>query len=232
MIKIKGLQKTSLIDYPDKICCVVFLPRCNFRCPFCYNIDLISNYEKLPDIKEEEFFEFLKSKKQWLDGVCVTGGEPTLHKELPDFLAKIKKLGFLVKLDTNGTNPGMVKDLIEKKLVDFIAMDIKAPLERYQEVVKVDVDKEKIKESVELIKNSDIDYEFRTTVVPDLYDEKDALAIAHWLKGAKKYCIQQFRSERTLDPAIKNQKPYKEEELQRFLELVKPYLKRVEIRGV
>jgi len=141
MLTIKGLQKTTLVDYPNKVACTIFLPRCNFRCGFCYNKDLVIDYDRLPSIQEEEIINFLKEKKKWLDGVVFTGGEPTLHRELPNFIKKIKEMGFLVKIDTNGTNPKMLKELIDNNIVDYIAMDIKAPLEKYDKITGVNVDK-------------------------------------------------------------------------------------------
>jgi pyruvate formate lyase activating enzyme len=153
----------------------------------------------MPNVDIKNIIEHLKSRHDWIDGVCVTGGEPTLHVALPQLLSEIKKLGFLIKLDTNGTNPKMLKQLIDKKLVDYIAMDIKAPLENYEDVVKTKVEKNNIKESVEIIRKSGIDYEFRTTVVPKLIKKDDIKRIGEWLKGSKMYCIQQFRYDKTLD---------------------------------
>lgn len=230
MLKIKGFQKTSLIDYPGKICSVLFLPGCNYRCPFCQNPDLIENPDKLPDIEEGYILSFLKKRKGLVDGVCITGGEPTIHKELPLFIKKIKDSGFLVKLDTNGSNPEMVEHLIKNKLLDYIAMDIKAPLEKYSEVVKVNVDIEKIKRSISLLMNSGIEYEFRTTVIPKFHKKEDLLKIAETIKGAKRYYLQQFRPLITLDKSFEKEPTYTEQELNSFANALKHYFEEINVR--
>src|SRR3989344_5633428 len=138
-LEIKGLQKTSLIDYPPYTSCVVFLAGCDFRCPFCQNPDLILNPEKLETVKQEDFLEFLKKRKKWLDAVCISGGEPTLYEDLPEFIKKIKDLGYKVKIDTNGNNPNAIEELINKKLIDYVAMDIKAPLDKYSKAANAKV---------------------------------------------------------------------------------------------
>lgn len=219
-----GLQKLTLIDYPGKIAATVFTAGCNFLCPFCHNPELVDPklIKNQPLISEEEFFAFLKSRRGELDGVCITGGEPTLHRDLADFLSKIKKSGFAVKLDTNGSHPEMLERLIAEKLVDYIAMDIKAPLEKYKEITGI-VNLEKIKQSVDLIKNSGIDYEFRTTVVPKFHKKKDIIKIAEWLKGSKKYFLQQFYLTKILDDYLKSERSYSKEELDEFCKAVEPY---------
>ncbi len=229
---IKGLVKTTLIDYPAKVACTVFLAGCNFRCPYCQNPDLVASYDGLPMIPQEEVFEHLKSRKKWLDGVCVSGGEPTLNKELPEFLRKIKNMKLLIKLDTNGTNPEMLKKLLDEKLLDYVAMDIKAPLERYEEVVKAKVDLEKIKKSVEMIQNSGIAYEFRTTVVPGLLSSEDIAEICNWLRGSKRYYLQQFRPDVTLDASFGKVVPYRREEMLKYHNMVKDNFEVCEVRGI
>jgi len=229
---IKGFQKLSLIEYPGKLSAIVFVGKCDFRCHFCYNIDLVKNYKKLPDIPEKKILRFLKTRKGLLDAVAITGGEPTLHKGLPEFMKKIKDLGFLVMLETNGSNPKMIKELIDKELIDYIAMDIKTTLKKYDEVAGVKVDKKKIQESIDIIRNSGIDYEFRTTVVPKYFKKKDALAIGKWLKGSKRYYLQQFRKGKTLDKALGKVEPYPSEKLKEFAKIMKPYFKSVKIRGI
>jgi len=179
---IKGFQKLSLIEYPGKLSAIVFVGKCDFRCHFCYNIDLVKNYKKLPE--------------------------------------------------TNGSNPGMIKELIDEELVDYIAMDIKAPLEKYDEVAGVKVDKEKIQQSINIIRNSGVDYEFRSTVTPKYFKKGDALAIGKWLKGSKQFYLQQFRPGKTLDKALEKVKPYPPEKLKEFAKIMKPYLKSVKIRGI
>lgn len=210
---IKGIQKTSLIDYPNKICSVIFLSGCDFRCPYCQNPDLINSPDKLQDINEKEFLEFIASRKGLIDGVCITGGEPTIHEDLPKLIKNIKKMGFLVKLDTNGNNPKVIEKLIGKKLIDFIAMDIKAPLNKYKNVARVNVNVKRIKRSIDIIMSSNIDYEFRTTVLPVLHTKGDILEIAKMIKGAKKYYLQQFRPLITLDPVFKYYSTFSKEEL-------------------
>jgi len=231
-LEIKGYVPTSLIDYPGKICSVIFLPDCNFRCPFCQNPDLILKPKEMPNVDIKNIIEHLKSRYGWIDGVCITGGEPTLHVALPQLLSEIKKLGFLIKLDTNGTNSKMLKQLIDRKLVDYIAMDIKAPLENYEDVVKTKVEKNNVKESIDIIRKSGIDYEFRTTVVPKLIKKDDIKRIGEWLKGSKMYCIQQFRPDKTLDKSFENEKSYTPDELKQLVEVARPYFKEVCVRGI
>jgi pyruvate formate lyase activating enzyme len=227
---IKGLQKQTLLDYPDKLACTIFLFGCNFRCGFCHNPELVVD-DGREEIKEGYILEFLKKRKEFLDAVCITGGEPTLNKELPDFVRKIKEMGYLVKLDTNGTNPKMLKQLIEEKLIDYIAMDIKAPLEKYDAVTNSKVNKEDIEKSVEIVKNF-ANYEFRTTIVPDLFNEDDTRKIGKWLEGSKNFYIQQFRGIKTLDKSFVGKKPFTKEELENFCNIMKPYFKNCEIRGL
>jgi pyruvate formate lyase activating enzyme len=231
MVEIKGLQKTSLIDYPDRVSCIVFLPGCNFRCPYCQNPDLIKKPDKLPALPEKKFFTFLEKRKKVLDGVVITGGEPTLSKDLPEFIRKIKSRGLLVKLDTNGSSPGVLEKLLKEGLLDYIAMDIKAPLDKYDDAAGVNVDKEKIKKSINIIKNSGVDYEFRTTVVPRLLSLEDLIKIGEELKRAKKYVLQQFRPLVTLDRAYQKERPYPKEKLMEIAERIKPFFGKVEVRA-
>jgi pyruvate formate lyase activating enzyme len=230
-IEIKGIEKASLLDYPGKVCAVVFLADCNFRCPYCQNPDLINRPAELPNMPEHELFKLLKMRGKWLDAVCISGGEPCLHKGLPAFAKRIKDAGFLVKLDTNGSNPNMVKQMLDGKLLDYIAMDIKGPLDRYAEIAGAPVDIRKLEQSIELIRNSGIGYEFRTTVLPKLLDEQDLVKIGKWLKGSKLFAIQQFRPMNTLDPKYKQESSYSEEELERFKKLLETYFVQVELRA-
>jgi len=224
MLAIKGLEKASLIDYPGKVSAVVFLAGCNFRCPFCQNRDLVLEPEKLESIPEKEILDFLKERKKWLDGVCVTGGEPLLWKDLPDFLGRIKGLGYLVKLDTNGTSPKMLRELIERGLVDFIAMDIKGPLEKYEKFSGAEADKQKIRESIKLIINSGIEHEFRSTVLPALHTKEDVEEMARMVKGARKFYLQQFRPKNTLDQNFLKEKPFSEKEMLGLRDLCRRYV--------
>ena len=230
-IPVKGWQKNSFIDYSPYTASVIFLGGCNFKCSYCHNPDLVLNFNKIPDIDANEITEYLKEKKKWIDGAVITGGEPTLYKDLPLFISELKKIGMKVKLDTNGTNPSMIKELIDKKLVDYIAMDIKADLESYEKVAVVNVDKEKIKESAGIIRNSSVDYEFRTTVIPGLVGKKEIFLIAKWLEGSKRFVIQNFRGDKGLvDDRLKEIKPYSKEKLNEMAEGVKAFFEKVEVR--
>jgi pyruvate formate lyase activating enzyme len=229
-MKIGGLQKLTLVDYPGKVAATVFLIGCNFKCGFCHNPDLVNWTGEQKEISEKDFFEFLKEKEGLIEGVCITGGEPTIYPDLNDFIKRIKDMGFLVKLDTNGSNPDVVSKLIEKKLVDFIAMDIKTSLEKYGQATNSKIDAKNIKKSVELIKNSGIDYEFRTTVVPGLVEKEDIEKIGKWLRGAKKIALQQFQNKRVLDKNFREIQPYSDEALNEFKEVLGKNIKEVELR--
>lgn len=193
-MKLGGLQKTSLIDYPGKIACTVFTIGCSFRCPFCHNPELVlPTFNQTGSILEKDFFNFLLTKKNKLDGVCITGGEPTVQVDIIEFIKKIKKIGLLVKLDSNGSRPDVLNQIIKLNLVDYFAMDIKNNLKKYSKTIGVKVDRERIKLSVELIKNSGKEYEFRTTVVPSLHTYEDFKDIAKWINNSKKYSLQNYQ---------------------------------------
>lgn len=190
---IAGLQKLTLLDYPGKTACTLFAPGCNFRCPFCHNALLVTHkVEEL--ISEEEFFSFLSKRQGILDGVCITGGEPTLQKELIPFMEKIKKMGFLLKLDTNGARPDVLNDILRKDLADYVAMDIKASPDRYAGAVGIaDFDTDKIKESISLLEKSGVAHEFRTTVTDELHSEEDFRKILSLFSESTPYYLQQFK---------------------------------------
>lgn len=231
---IKGLQKTSLVDYPGKVCATIFTARCNFRCGFCHNKDLVLDYEKLPEIREEEILEFLENRKKWIDGATITGGEPCVHGDrLIELIKKIKKLNLLVKLDTNGSFPDLIEKLLKEGWVDYISMDIKAPPEKYNKIAGVKVDLKNIKKSIELIKNSGVDYEFRTTVTPDL-NKDDLIEIGKLLQGSKKFAIQQFRIQKNklINEKLENSQPYADKELDEMKKAVENYFDAVEIRNI
>ncbi|TSC96370.1 MAG: pyruvate formate lyase activating enzyme [Parcubacteria group bacterium Athens1014_10] len=245
----RGWQKTSLIEYPGKIVSVLWVGGCNWRCPWCYNKDLVLNSEKLPSFKEGEILDFLKTRKKLLDGIIITGGEPTLKKGLQNFIKKVKKLKFLIGIETNGSNPEMLKKMIKEKLLNFVAMDIKAPVDnlqlttynsqltthnlqpnKYDELTGVKVNLKKIKESIGIIKNSSIDYEFKTTIVPIL-TKNDIIKIAKFLKGAKKFVLQQFNpKESVLKEEYKKIKPYAESKLKEMQKAAKKFVENTEVR--
>jgi pyruvate formate lyase activating enzyme len=209
---IYGLVKSSLIDYPGKVCAIVFTGGCNFRCNFCYSGELVlpEKINTQPKIDQEYLDNFLKERKGLIDAIVICGGEPTLHNDLPDFIKKLKSYGYLVKLDTNGTNPEMLKNLIAGKLLDYVAMDIKGPKEKYNKICGVDFDIKKIEESVDILKNSDIGFEFRTTVAPRDLEKSDFPIIANWIGGPNvAYFLQNFSNQKeTLDPTLESQIPY------------------------
>ncbi|HEY4494749.1 MAG TPA: anaerobic ribonucleoside-triphosphate reductase activating protein [Candidatus Paceibacterota bacterium] len=227
-MKIGGFEKSTIIDYPGKIACIVYTIGCNFRCPYCHNPELVD--ETAREINVEEVMSFLKDRKNILDAVVITGGEPTMHDDLPIFIKKIKDIGYLVKLDTNGTRPAMVKKLIENKLVDYIAMDIKSPIGKYSLTVGRPVYEEAIRYSIEMLISSKIDYEFRTTVVKSLLPKEDIEAIGKEIKGAKKYYLQRFNSDRILNPQFKKKVTYTEDEFNSFKKILLNYVKHCEIR--
>ena len=231
-MKIGGIQKVSLIDYPGKIAATVFLSGCNFRCPWCYNRELVlpAEIKKQPSISEKEFFKFLKEKKGLLEGAVISGGEPTLNKNLPDFIKKIKKLGYSVKLDTNGSNPDLLKSLVNRKLIDYVALDIKGPTEKYKKITGGKADIKKIEESVDFLKKSKIDCEFRTTVVPALLKKEDILKIAEWISGAKRYYLQNVRPEKNLSPKFRKIKPYPQNYLLDIHKAISPFFEVCQIR--
>ncbi len=228
---IKGLQEMTLLDYPGKIAATIFLFGCNFKCPYCHNPSLVLPEEakKLKTYTEQEIISFLYERKDFLDGVCITGGEPTLSPELPEFLMKIKEIGYKIKLDTNGTNPGMLQELIKKNLIDYIAMDIKASLEQYDNVIREKININNIKESIEIIKKFP-EHEFRTTVVPGLITKENLIEIGKELKGAKSFYIQQFRAKDCLDKRYNKKETFKKEQLEEFKKILNPYFEKVEIR--
>jgi len=225
-----GLQKTTLIDYPGEVACTLFVDKCNFRCPYCQNPALV--LEKAEEaLSENEALEFLRKRKKVLDGVCVTGGEPLLYAGLKPFLQRVKGLGYKVKVDTNGTNPKMLRELIDGKLVDYVAMDIKAPIEKYDNATKVIADKNAVKESVELLKEGRVEYEFRCTVVPGIVEKEDIEEMGKWLSGAKAFYLQQFvNSVPLLDEKFQSVQPYFPADLKEMKKAMEKYIEKVEIR--
>lgn len=229
---ISGLQKTTLIDYPGKIAAIVFTRGCNFRCHYCHNPELVDPDIYYPEIKQEEVLDFLEKRRNVLEGVVITGGEPLIHSDIREFIKKIKELDYAVKLDSNGSNPVLLQELIDDNLIDYIAMDIKHLPQRYHEITPSDPNIEKIKQSIEIIKNSGLPYEFRTTVLPKHFQKNDFIAIGKLLKGVKIYYLQQFRPLKTLDQAYQQEKSFSQIELEAFQRILEKYIDKCEIRGI
>jgi pyruvate formate lyase activating enzyme len=221
-MKIGGFEKATLIDYPGKVAAMIYTIGCNFRCPYCHNPELVDETADVLDT--EKIFEFLETRRKLLDGVVITGGEPTMHEDLLEIMERLKNIGFLVKLDSNGTNPQALKDAISRKLVDYIAMDMKSPLDRYSQQVARPVHVDSIKESIEIIKNSGIDYEFRTTIVKSLLSPEDIEAIAQSIKGAKKYYLQKFIPTKILNPQLRSKAVYTDDEFLELKKKINPYV--------
>lgn len=232
-MKIGGIEKTSLIDWPGLISCVIFTCGCNFRCPYCYNAELV--YNKVKKIEEKEVINFLKINKKFIDGVILSGGEPTLQNDIINFCKKIKKLGFRVGIETNGSKTEILKKLIKEKLIDYVAMDIKTSIEKYERVIgrknkkEIKKIKENVKKSIELIKNSKIEYEFRITVVPKIVGKKEIKEIGKLL-GRSKVVLQQFKNNKCLNKNFEKIKPYSIKKIESFASLLKKYVKEVGIR--
>jgi len=229
-MKIGGLQRVSLIDYPGLISAVVFLQGCNFKCSYCHNPELVDPSLFQPCLRENDIFDFLETRKGKLDAVSITGGEPTLQDKLPAFIKQIRKMGFAVKMDTNGSQPKVIKNLLADKLLDFIAMDIKAPLEKYKEIVKTPVKVDSIKESIDLILKAKIPHEFRTTIVESQLGENDILQIGKLIAGADHYVLQNFVSKKTLDKKFLKEKPFSDEKLQKIKSRLEQQIPSVTIR--
>ena len=229
-MKIHGLQKMTLLDFPGHVACTIFLGGCDFRCPFCHNYELVDG--SAPALmEEEEVLAFLEKRKGLLDGVAVTGGEPLLHRELPEFLRKVRAMGFMTKVDTNGNHPELLRQILEEGLADYIAMDIKNSPEKYAVTIGFEsFDLEKVRESIRLLMESGIDYEFRTTVVAEFHEESDFYEIGEMIRGADKYFLQSFTDRDSVpygnlhapDPEI----------LRKIAQIAAGFAQTVEIRGI
>jgi pyruvate formate lyase activating enzyme len=232
---IAGIQKTSLVDWPEKICATVFIAGCNFRCSFCHNPDLVfpEEIEKIEPLSEMEVLTIISDRQKYIDGVCITGGEPLLSPDVVKLIRKIKAKGLLVKVDTNGSNPKVLRSLINEKLIDYVAMDIKGPKDKYSMMCCVKPDFVKIEETISILKESNINYEFRTTVVKGLLDPEDIISTADWLRGGKAYYLQNFVSDtKLIDPGLKDQKTYTPSQLQEMLSAVAHRFEKTGVRGV
>jgi len=227
-MRLGGLQRSSLIDYPKKVCAIVFTIGCNFRCPYCHNPELVD--ETAEEVPEDDFFSFLVSRVGLLDAVTITGGEPTMHKDLIAFITRIKELGFLVKLDSNGTRPDVLETLIDQQLVDYVAMDIKAPLQKYEQTIARPVDIEKIRDSINLLIQDKVSYEFRTTVVKALLSPEDFHRIGALIQGAKQYYLQRFVPTKLLNPGFRKKVTYSDAEFNELQTIMNQYVSICQIR--
>lgn len=230
-MRFHGWARTSLIDFPGEIATVLFTAGCNFRCPMCHNAELVLHPNRLPEIREAELWAFLEKRAGLVTGVVVTGGEPTLQSDLPDFLRRVRALGYAVKLDTNGYRPQVLETLLAGGLVDYVAMDVKGPPEGYAALAGLpEIDLERVARSRELLIGGPIPYEFRTTVVPGLLAEPEVEAIARWIAGAARYVLQQFRAQGTLDPALEGRAPYPLARLEAMAARARPFVHEVQVR--
>ncbi|MFH1375569.1 MAG: anaerobic ribonucleoside-triphosphate reductase activating protein [Patescibacteria group bacterium] len=235
-MQIASVQKLTLLDFPGRTACTVFTPGCDFRCGYCYNLELVLpeliEKNKKSFISEGKFFEFLKKRKGLLDGVCVTGGEPLLQKDLPEFLQKVRELDFLTKLDTNGNQPEGLSKLLDKKLLDYIALDVKASLERYEKLVGSARAAEKVQTSRDLIMQSEVEYEFRTTLVRELHDAEEFKKILEFVKGAEKFFLQNFQAKHgCLDPEFEKYHGFSKKELEEMCKQAREFVGECGVRG-
>lgn len=226
---IGGLQKFSLIEYPGKTSAIIFTRGCNFRCPYCHNPELVLPEQYAPEIPLEMIFDFLETRRGKLDAVSITGGEPTLHDDLIELIKRLKGLKFLIKLESNGSRPEVLKSIIEQNLIDYLAIDIKAPLEKYEKVAGCQVSGESIRKSIQLTMDSGVDYEFRTTVMKSLTNKEDMRRIAVSIMGAKRYFLQKFTPSKLVDDRCNREVNYSDEELN---QLAQEFMKHVEFCGV
>ena len=232
-MKVTGIQKLTLLDYPGVVACTVFTAGCNFRCPFCHNAMLVLP-EQIDDecLTDDEVFGFLKKRRGVLDGVAVTGGEPLLHADMPEFLARVKEMGYKIKLDTNGSNPELLSEIVKNKLVDRVAMDIKNAPEEYARTIGLkSFDIAPVERSKEMLLRGDIDYEFRTTVVKGIHTKESLIGAAKWIEGAKEYYLQQFKDSGNLI-LPDGLSAYDEKQMHALADAVRDYVPTVEVRGV
>jgi pyruvate formate lyase activating enzyme len=230
-MKIGGFQKTSLLDYPDKISAIIWTIGCNLYCPYCYNKKLVCN--NVENINQDDVLSYLKKRKGKLEALTISGGEPLLQNDIFSFTEKVKRIGYLIKIDTNGTFPIKLKNLIDKNLIDYVSIDIKAPKSKYNNLCGLNVNISKIENSINIIKNGFIDYEFKTTIVPGLLKKDDIIEIAKWLKGSTQYYLQQFKNDSPMiSSELDNVRPYSKKYLNEILKEIKPFFKNSSIRGV
>ncbi len=230
-MKISGWQKVTLLDYPEKVACTIFTNGCNFRCPFCHNPELVIRTNEAPVIPEEEVLEFLRERQGKLDGVCITGGEPLVHQDIAQFMRQIKELGFLIKLDTNGSFPERLKALAKEKLIDYVAIDIKNSKEKYAQTIGVkNFNIKPVEESVEFLMKGELPYEFRTTLVKEFHTLVDMEKIATWIGGARAYFLQNFVD--SGDLIGENLHGLSRDEMWKFYHHIKDSFSLIELRGI
>jgi len=223
-LPIKGFIETSFLDWKGQLASVMFSGGCNFRCPYCHNSNLVLNHDKMEDIPFEYIISTLRKFKTWVERVVITGGEPTIHMSLFHTIGQIKKEGIRIKLDTNGSSPSVLKGLVKDGLIDYIAMDIKGPIDRYRRWCGIKVDTKKIEESIQFIMEGDVDYEFRMTVVPFLHREEDVYETVEYVKNAKRFYVQEFKPKNTLNPHFAEVKPFSPQKMERIRENVNQLL--------
>lgn len=223
-VPIGGVQKVSLVDYPGQVAAALFTIGCNMRCGYCHNPELVLPDRYADAIPEEDVLLFLESRKGKLDGVVISGGEPTMHAGLPALAARIKAMGFLVKLDSNGTHPDMIAEMLRERTLDFVAMDIKGPLEKYQEIAAYPVDTAAVERTIQLLRGSTIGYEFRTTVVKSQLVPEDFAKIGQLVKGAPRFALQRFRPGKTLHPAFRHETTYADDEFAAIKKVLEEYV--------
>ena len=230
-ILVKRYEHTSYDNWPGKIVAVIYLAGCDFRCPFCNTPELVENYQQIPDLKFSEVLSHLKNRRNWIDAVVITGGEPNLHRaDVIEILNQLKAQGFQTKVETNGYDSEFIKELNKLQLVDLWCMDVKAPMDQYKKVTGIDVKPETLQRSIELLKESDVDYEFKTTVVPGLHDKFQIFKLAQELKGAKRYILKNFEPKKVLDPTYEKIKPFTDRQMQEMLEEAKQFIPATELR--
>jgi len=234
-LEIRGFIETSFLDWDGHVVSTVYVPYCNFHCPFCHNSHLIEHPEQFDAVPNKDIESFVLKRKNFIDGLCITGGEPCLHKDkgLFEFIRRIKSMGLKIKFDTNGTDPDVIKKLIDEKLIDYFAMDVKGPLdERYDKLSGVKTDIREIKKSIDVIMGSGVHYEFRTTVVPGLLDVPDITDIAKHLKGAEKLVLQQFSPKNAWSESLREAKPFEKQKFEEMRTAAKEHVKECILRGV
>ncbi len=231
-MNIKGIHKTSLIDYPGKICSILFTGGCNLRCKYCHNPDLACDSCNLKALSNTEALSFIKERSKLIDGISISGGEPTLAKNITDFIKLIKEIPLDVKIDTNGLNPGVIEILLRSELLDYVAIDIKTSPEKYEFLTNRKIDFSRIKQTVDIVRDSGVDYELRTTCIPHFVTLEDFASIKKEIGSVKKYYLQQFINEVTLDPSLAHYKPYPPSVLFSFQEYIKTFAEICEVRGI